>query len=169
MIAIEVRFACQRAHHVHSVDARSAASASASSVGLLPLRGRRLAFEIGDRGFHQAARDGESRQELEIAQRFARQIQRIGESGQGVLVGRRIFLPFAECASQRDQVRGEIARVHRGDIARIQGPQVLCVVPVIEMTAVLLHPPQCAECRLDAIECIAQATPAEVARRDDRQ
>ena len=64
---------------------------------------------------------------------------------------------------------GEIAAVHRGDIARLERPQVLRVVPVVEVAAVggmRASVPRVASMRS---ERVAQPAPAEVARRDDRQ
>jgi hypothetical protein len=66
-------------------------------------------------------------------------------------------------------MRGEITRVDRGHVLRLERAQILRVVPVVEMAAEFLHARHGGERGFDAVERIAQAAPAEVTRRDDRQ
>ena len=170
VFAVEMRFTGQRADHVHQRGGAFGGGGQRVLAGVrFGIRGAQCALEIGERSLDDAARDGEARKELELAQRLAREVERVGEPGQGFAPRVGILLPFAERARQRDQVRGEVARVHRRHVARVERAEVLGVVPVVEVAAILLHAAQCAQRGLDAIERVAQATPAEVARRDDRQ
>ena len=50
---------------------------------------------------------------------------------------------------QRDEVAGEVAAVHRGDVRRLEHAQVVQVVPVVEVAAEAAHPLQRAERQLE--------------------
>ncbi len=168
--AIELGLGGQRAHQVHQ---RGGALGGRGQVVELRIERPRLrtqrGVEIVEGGFEQLARDGAAGRELEFAQSLARQVERIGQAHHRLGARLRVLLPFAERAGQGHQVRGEIAGVHRRDVARFQRPQVARVVPVVEMAAVLRHARQAAERGLDAIQRVAHAAPAEVARRHDGQ
>ena len=47
--------------------------------------------------------------------------------------------PFATRIGQRNEMAGKIAAVDRGDVARLERAQIECVVPVVEVTAILLQ------------------------------
>jgi hypothetical protein len=145
------------------VEARSTAAASASAAGSSGSSLGRSAI------FDDAARDGQAGREFEFAQRRAREVERIGQPRDRLEPRRRVVLPLAEGAGERDQVRGQVARVDRRYVARFERVQILRVVPVVQVAAEFLHARHRRQRRLDAIERVAQAAPAEVARRDDRQ
>ena len=131
-------FARQRAHHVDQ--RRGALGRVAQRVGLrIERRGARAqaAFEIGERGFQQAARDGQPGREREMraAPRAPGRAHRRGPSmADAAWAG--VLLPLAERAGERDEVRGEIARVDRRHVARFERPQIARVVPVVEVPAI---------------------------------
>ena len=80
-----------------SVEARSAASRSASVSRIERHRARTQArFEIGERGLEQAGVMVSPGANLKFAQRLAREVERVGEPGDGRAGRRRVLLPFAE-------------------------------------------------------------------------
>ena len=148
-VAIRVGFVRERAHQV---DQRRGA-----------LRGRGEIVVLGIQACGRAAAAPTSRSANAVStssrvmvcpgmNRNSRNASRARSSasvrpGDGLGRGPRILLPLAEGAGQRDQVRGEIAGVHRGDVARLERPQVLGVVPVVEMAVKRRHARQRVERR----------------------
>src|SRR5260221_2140472 len=61
---------------------------------------------------------------------------------------------------------GQVAAIHRGNIFRIEWPQVLRVVPVKEMPAKPLKLPHRRECQRQSVDCFLQPGPAKVTRAD---
>src|SRR5580658_965891 len=61
---------------------------------------------------------------------------------------------------------GKVAAIHRRDVARIQRAQVLCVVPVVKMTSILLQATQRREGRLQPLNGLEGADPSEVTSTD---
>ena len=70
---------------------------------------------------------------------------------------------------QRGQVSGEIPAVDRRDVGRIERAQRARVVPVVVMSAEALHAEQRVERRLETLDGVEQADPAEVARGHRRE
>ena len=66
---------------------------------------------------------------------FTREIERVGDAGETRRIRQRQTAPFPARIGQRDQVTGQIAAVDRGDVFGIERPQILRVVPVVEMAA----------------------------------
>ena len=99
----------------------------------------------------------------------AGQMQRIEHAGARIRRRGAGIDPFSDGVGQCDQMRREIATVHRGDVARIQRPQILGVVPVIEMPAEALESLQRRERRLEPLDSLDRASPAEIASADCRQ
>src|SRR5579864_489944 len=60
-------------------------------------------------------------------------------------------------------MRRQVAAVHGRDVARLQRTQVACVVPVVEMTAMLLKTPHRRDSRFQPLQGLARSYPAEVA------
>jgi hypothetical protein len=69
----------------------------------------------------------------------------------------------------RNEVGGEVAAVHRRDVARLERPQVLGRIPVVEVTATAFEPLHRAERRFQALDQLQRTDPAEVPRADGRQ
>ncbi len=103
-----------------------------------------------------------------IGRRPLEQVDVVADARGNVSRGRpegRLLADIGEC----DQVAGEIAAVDRGDILRLQRPEIRRVVPVVEVAAEPLHPAHCPQRRREPVRHVAEADPAEVARRGHRQ
>jgi hypothetical protein len=70
---------------------------------------------------------------------------------------------------ERDQVAREIAAVDGRDVFRLQRAQILGGIPVEEVAAEALQLVQRRERRLQPLDGLERAAPAEIARRDARQ
>ena len=102
-------------------------------------------------------------------------------AGEGETVGRAaraIGLHGASCApgatgvGKRDQVSGEVAAIHRRDVARLEGTQITRVVPVEEVSPKPLQPLHRREGGFKALHRLGGADPAELAgsgRRKEQQ
>ncbi len=66
-------------------------------------------------------------------------------------------------------MRGKIAAVHRGDVARLERSEVARAVPVVEVAAVELEPPDRGQCGFEALGHLDGPDPPEVAGRHGRQ
>ena len=70
---------------------------------------------------------------------------------------------------QSDQVSGQIATIDRGNVLRIKRTQVTSVIPIVQVTAMLLHASHGRQRRLQPVCGLDSADPAEVPRASDRQ
>ena len=77
--------------------------------------------------------------------------------------------PLTARIRDRDEMRGQVAAVDRGNVRRFEGPQVACVIPVIEVAAESLQFLQGCKRRLQALDDLQRSRPAEVARADGAQ
>ncbi|MNX73377.1 hypothetical protein D3C86_1047720 [compost metagenome] len=101
-------------------------------------------------------------------QRFAQDAGKITDTVQIALKMRgRRFRPLAAGRRDRDQVTGEVAAVHRRNVAGSKRLQRVRMVPVVEMAAMFLHLLDGLDRVLDPLQSIGKADPAELARRND--
>ena len=134
-----IGLARQRAHHVDQ--RRGALGRFAQRVG----RADRAAWCAGAGSFSRSLTAVSSRPCVMVSpggKRNARSASRARSSASARPVdGRRgrarVFLPFAERARERDEMRGEVARVDRRHVARFERTQVARVVPVVQVPAIL--------------------------------
>ena len=109
-------------------------------------QGRQLAGKIASwlrRRGQGTVHEGERRFELlpdrglcrPRGQGVARQGQRVFHPGDPMAIGDSGIDRLPAGIGQRDQMPGQIAAIHRGDVFRLQRPQVARVVPVEEMPA----------------------------------
>ena len=70
---------------------------------------------------------------------------------------------------QSDQVAGQVAAIHRGDVERLERRQGSGVVPVVEVALAAFHPEQRGQCGFQPFDGAVRADPGEVPRRDARQ
>src|SRR6185369_2151892 len=70
---------------------------------------------------------------------------------------------------QGDQVAGEVAAVHRRDVAGLERAKVSRVVPVVEVTPMALEAQDGGERGLEAVEHLVGPDPPEVVRGDGRE
>ncbi len=63
---------------------------------------------------------------------------------------------------------GEIAAIDRRDVFRVERAEIACIVPVVEVTAETLESFHRSQGRLQPLDHIERADPAEVAGGDHR-
>ena len=80
-----------------------------------------------------------------------------------------VIAPALARIGECDEVAGQIATVHGRDIARLERTQICCVIPVVEVTAILGHARQCGEGRFEPFDGIVQPDPAEIMRARRRE
>ncbi len=102
----------------------------------------------------------------ERPQRLAGERERVRDPGEPLRFQHRTLDPLATGPVERDQMTREIAAVHRGDVLRVERPQVLRVVPVVEVAAEALEAAHRLERRLETLDGVERAEPAEVAGGD---
>jgi len=102
-------------------------------------------------------------------QGLASEVEAVGGAARAIGLREASRAPGATGVGQRDQVSGEVAAVHRRDVARLEGTQIARVVPVEEMAAKPLQPLHRREGRLEALHRLGGADPAELAGSSRRQ
>ena len=100
-----------------------------------------------------------------LLQALARQAQRPGAGQRGVWIAGQLGAGLGD----GEQVRAEVAAVHRGHITRRQRLQGPGVVPVQEVAPVPLHGLQGHEGGFEPVEQLQRADPAELARAGGRR
>ena len=100
---------------------------------------------------------------------FADQRRDITDAVGPNLSDQRIVQHFRTRVPEHHEMPGKIAAINRGDVFRLQRPQVLRAVPIVEMSQMTLHRAHRGKCGLQPVGGLDQADPAEVDRRDNRQ
>ena len=72
---------------------------------------------------------------VQLSRLMLRKPESIFDPGETPAISERQIAPLTACVGECDQMRGQIAAVDRGDVLRIERTQVLCVVPIVEMTS----------------------------------
>ena len=66
---------------------------------------------------------------------FSRQLKRVGDTCKSTGVIQWSLGPLLARGRQREEVSGQISAIDRRNVGRIERPQVLCVVPIVEVAA----------------------------------
>ena len=91
------------------------------------------------------------------------QADMVGHPADDALAGRRLADCLLAGIGEGDEVAREVAAVDGRDVLRIERPEVGRVVPVVEVAAEPVHPAHRAERRVEPLDHVVEADPAEVA------
>ena len=80
------------------------------------------------------------------------QRERVAQTGEDLRIENFFLGQLAQSAGQREQMPGEIAAIHTGDVERDERSQGARLIPVVEMPAMPFQPVQRIDGRLRALE-----------------
>ena len=100
---------------------------------------------------------------------FPHEAERIDDPGEALRIFKRRLAPILAGVGERDEMSGEIAAVDRRDILRVEGAEAFRIVPIVEMAAISLELRHRRHRRLEPLDRVERARPAEIVRARRRE